>query len=293
MDVNVEENLESLEGVVDAAMQFVVAYGFQILGALLVLVIGIKVANWAARRTVQFGDKRDFDPTLTRFGGNVVRVMLLVLVIIITLGNFGITIAPFIAMAGAVAFGGTLAIQGPLSNYGAGLVLVLTRPFKVGSTVQIRGVHGVVEEINLAHTVLTGEDRERITIPNKEIVGQILVDSHQSRVVESRIVIANSEDADRASEIVRQAITDFIGAEQDNDAPPAQVGIHDFAYGGIVLGARFWVPSLRYFELRYAANRAIHNALRSAGVALVEPAAAAVAVDEERTQPAPGFNDNA
>lgn len=287
--MDVEQNLDSLQGVIDTVLEFVVAYGFQILGALVVLVIGLKIAGWAARKTVDFGSKRDFDPTLTKFAGNVVRVILVVMIIIITLGNFGITIAPFIAMAGAVAFGGTLAIQGPLSNYGAGLVLILTRPFKVGSTVQIKGVHGVVEEINLAHTLLTGEDGERITIPNKEIVGQILVDSHQNRVVESRVVIRNDQDADRASDVVRQAIASF--AAEGDAAPAIQVGVHDFTYGGIVLGARFWVPSLRYYEIRYSANRAILRALRDAGIVLVEPAAAAVILDES-DQPLPGVKDD-
>jgi small conductance mechanosensitive channel len=283
-------NIESVEALVDALVEFAVAYGFQILGALVVLVIGLKISSWAARRTVDFGAKRDFDPTLTKFGGNVVRVLLIAVVIIITLGNFGITIAPFIAMAGAVAFGGTLALQGPLSNYGAGLVLILTRPFKVGSTIQVKGVHGVVEEINMAHTVLNGEDGETITIPNKEIVGQVLVDSHQFRVVESRIVVRTDQDLDHATAVLREAIADYSAVE---DVPPPQVGVHDFTYGGVVLGARFWVPSLSYFQLRYEANRKIYNALRAAGIAFVEPASAAVVHGAPEIQAPPPTGDAA
>ena len=273
MDEPVDLSFESFELLIDTVVGFAVAYGFQILGALVVLVIGLKVSSWAARRTVDFGTKRDFDPTLTNFAGNVVRVILIAFVIIITLGNFGITIAPFIALAGAVAFGATLAIQGPLSNYGAGLVLILTRPFKVGSTIQVKGVYGVVQEINLAATVLKGEDGEKITIPNKEIVGQVIVDSHEYRVIETKVIIRNDQDVDGASAIVRNAIAEFAEIE---GAPPPQVGVHDFTYGGVVLGARFWVPSLRYFQIRYQANRKIYNALRGGGIAFVEPGAAAV-----------------
>ena len=277
-------NIESVEALVDALVEFAVTYGFQIMGALVVLVIGLMVSGWIGRRTVAFGAKRGFDPTLTKFAGNVVRVILIAVVIIITLGNFGITIAPFIAMAGAVAFGSTLALQGPLSNYGAGLVLILTRPFKVGSTIQVKGVHGVVEEINLANTVLRGEDGETITIPNKEIVGQVLIDSHQFRVVESRIVVRTDQDVDRAAAVLREAIAQYVAAE---GVPPPQVGVHDFTYGGVVLGARFWVPSLSYFQLRYEANRKIYNSLRTAGIAFVEPANAAVVHGEAESPPSP------
>ena len=78
----------------------------------------------------------------------------LVFVVIMALGKFGISIAPFIAAIGAVAFGASFAIQGPLSNYGAGLVIILTRPFVVGNTINVKGVGGVVEEIKLASETL-------------------------------------------------------------------------------------------------------------------------------------------
>jgi small conductance mechanosensitive channel len=136
----VETNLRTLAVLIEKAMEFVVAYGFQILGALLFLLVGLKLSGWLARRVIDIGTRRNFDPTLTRFGGNVVRVLLVGLVVIISLSNFGITIAPLVALAGAVAFGGTLAIQGPLSNYGAGLAIILTRPFRVGNTIEVQGI---------------------------------------------------------------------------------------------------------------------------------------------------------
>ena len=84
----------------------------------------------------------------------------------------------------------TFALQGPLSNYGACLSIILSRPFVVGNTVTVKGVSGVVEEVSLAVTVLRGEDGERITVPNKHVVGKVIVNSRNSRIVESRIGIA-------------------------------------------------------------------------------------------------------
>lgn len=279
-----EQEIQTLTILFDNLVEFVVAYGFQILGALIVFFVGLKAANWAGRKTVEFGTKRNFDPTLTKFASNVVRIFLIAVVAIITLSNFGITIAPLVALAGAAAFGGTLALQGPLSNYGAGIAIILTRPFAVGSTIQVQNTFGVVEEISLAATVLAGEDGERITVPNKEIVGQIIVNSHQHRVVETRFFIAHDQDSDKAIEAFEKAIAKYPAGE---GAPGPQVGVHDFTYGGIILGARFWVPSLKYYQSRYAVNREVLGALEAAGIALVPAAnpvflAAPLSPDDDR-----------
>ncbi len=279
-----EQEIQTLAILFDNLVEFVVAYGFQILGALIVFFIGLKAANWAGRKTVEFGTKRNFDPTLTKFASNVVRIFLIAVVAIITLSNFGITIAPLVALAGAAAFGGTLALQGPLSNYGAGIAIILTRPFAVGSTIQVQNTFGVVEEISLAATVLTGEDGERITVPNKEIVGQIIVNSHQHRLVETRFFIAHDQDSDKAIEAFEKAIAKYPAGE---GAPGPQVGVHDFTYGGVILGARFWVPSLKYYQSRYAVNREVLGALEAAGIALVPAAnpvflAAPLSPDDDR-----------
>lgn len=273
VEQQIDRQVETVSVLIDAAAEFVVAYGFQILGALVVLLIGIKIAGWAARKTVAFGERRGFDPTITKFAGNVVRVLVLAVVVVITLSNFGIAISPLVALAGAAAFGGTLAIQGPLSNYGAGISIILSRPFTVGNTIQVRGTHGVVQDISLAHTVLTGEDGERITIPNKEIVGQIIVNSHACRVVETRIAIGADQDVAAAIGAIRAALAE---RPTEEGAPPPQVGVHGFTYGGIVLGARFWVPSLKYFAERYAVNRAIVETLAGAGIPMLPAAGAAV-----------------
>ncbi len=261
----IEQQLAFAESLVDTLLEFLVAYGFQILGAIVILIIGLKVSGWVAGRVVVMCEKRNFDPTLSRFGGNVVRIIMIGIVIIITLGNFGITIAPLIALAGAGAFGLTMALQGPLSNYGAGLAIILTRPFVVKNTIRVRGTYGVVEEIKLSHTELRGDDGELITVPNKEIVGQVLINSQENRIVEPRIFIAAGQDVERAIAAVRGAIEAFPRGE---DIPAPQVGVHDFAYGGTVVGARFWVPSETYYQHRYEINQAILEALAKASIDL-------------------------
>ena len=269
-----DQQVENVSHWVDVITEFAVTYGFTILGAVVFWLIGLRVASWAAQKVAKLLEAKEIDVTLARFIGNVVRVVMMVLLVIITLGNFGISTAPLIALAGASAFGATMAIQGPLSNYGAGVAIILTRPFTVGNTITVnRDNSGVVEDITLAHTILIGEDGEKITIPNKEIVGRVIVNSHQRRVVQTKIALADEADVDQAIKIVREALSGFTDIQE---GPESQIGIHDFAYGGVILGLRFWAPSKRYFELRYQVNEAAFKALKAAGIPFMAPVPQAV-----------------
>ncbi len=266
----VEQQLEVVTKYADMLVEFGIEYGFQIFGALVFLLIGLKVASWIGGRVSRILEAKKIDVTLSRFIGNVVKIIAIVFLVIITLGNFGVSIAPLIALAGAGAFGATIAIQGPLSNYGAGVSIILSRPFVVGNTITLsKGASGVVEEITLAHTILTGEDGEKITVPNKEIVGRVIVNSDASRVVETKIAIKAEQDMATVKAACRKALAtvpDIHGGTEP------EVGLHDFTYGGLVIGIRFWVPSSRYFELRYTVNEALVSALQEAGIQMMAAA---------------------
>jgi small conductance mechanosensitive channel len=269
----VEEQFQTVTRLVDIAVEFAVAYGLQLLGALVILLIGLKVASLAGARVVRLCEHKNLDVTLARFFGSMVKLLIVVIVVIITLSNFGIDIAPLVALAGAGAFGLSFALSGPLSNYGAGLVIILTRPFVVGDTIEVRRVSGVVDEVTLSMTTLIGEDQERIVIPNRQIVGEILVNSDAHRIVESQLVIESQNDPEVAIAAIEAALSDFDGLAEG--AAP-QVGIHDFNFGGIVIGLRYWVPSSRYYQTRYAVNQTALAALKAKGISLLPAGRVAV-----------------
>ncbi len=258
-----QQDFNSLNKLIEVAMDFAVRYGLQILGALVVFFIGLKLAMWLGQRTADFAERKKLDVTLARFFGNVVKIVVLIAVVLITLGNFGISIAPLIALAGASAFGATLAIQGPLSNYGAGLAIILSRPFVVGDTIEVKNVSGVVEDITLAATRLRNEDGEEITVPNKSINGEIIVNSRSHRVVDTRVTLEHGADHIAAFDAIRKALAGFEGV---TTGPAPQIGIHEFTPAGVVVGVRYWAPSRQYFQTRYSANTAILEALRTASI---------------------------
>ncbi len=260
--------LRTLQNLANAATAFVVDYGFQIIGAMIILVLGLWAARWAARVVERLCGRGRLDITLSRFIANIARVLVLVFVVIIVLGKFGINISPLIAALGAVAFGGTLALQGPLSNYGAGISIILARPFVVGNTLTVQGVSGVVEEITLANTRLRTEDDERITIPNKKLVDEILINSFENRIVEGRIGISYADDPETAIELIGQVLAEQEGVV---GRPQAQIGIQAFADSAIELAYRYWVPTDRYYEVQFATNQRIHAALGAAGIHMPYP----------------------
>ncbi|MCG8325222.1 MAG: mechanosensitive ion channel family protein [Thiotrichales bacterium] len=263
-----EQEIESLQKMVDIASEIAIEYGFQFVAAIIILLIGWQIAKWVAGLVIRLCQKAGLDITLSKFFSGVAKILVLVFVVIIALGKFGITIAPFIAALGAVAFGGTLALQGLLSNFAAGLTIILTRPFVVNDTIKIQGVIGVVEEIKLGYTMLMTEDGEEVLIPNKQIVGEILHNSHENMVVESVINIDYQDKPGTAVDIIHAVLNEHDNVSND---PAPQVGIQDFGDWSIVIGFRYWVQTKMYFQTRYQVNNAIFEKIRAAGINIPSP----------------------
>lgn len=262
------EELAGLQKIYEMLMEFVVNYSFQVVGAIIIMVLGFIVARWLGKLITGFCLKRKMDITLSKFFGNVTKMLVLIFAVIITMGKFGISIAPFIAALGALAFGSTLALQGPLSNFGAGLTIIITRPFVVSNTITIQGVSGIVKEITLTCTILDTEDGEEITIPNKHIVGEILRNSFANRVVEGSIGIAYHDNPDTGIETIHKTLAQFPQVVKE---PAPQIGIQEFADSAIVIGMRYWVPTNQYFQTLFQVNQNIYKDLMEAGITIPFP----------------------
>jgi len=262
------DEIKAAERYIDMIIEFGAKYGFQVLAAVITLIVGLIVARWLSGLVIRVCDKRNLDVTLSRFLGNVVKLIIIGFVLMMALGKLGIAITPLIAALGAVAFGSSLALSGLLSNYGAGLSIIISRPFVVGDTIKVKGVSGVVEEIGLGATQLSNEDGEKITIPNKHIVGEILTNSFENKVVEMAIGVSYTDDSQQATRIIREALKK-IPAIVDSPAP--QIGIQEFADSSVNIGMRYWVPTNRYFQTLYQANLAVYTDLNEAGITIPFP----------------------
>ena len=264
----VNDNLAQIQKVTGIVIEFLVAYSFQIVGAILLFIIGAWIAGKIGNKVERIMRGRDIDITLSRFTGSIVKVMVLVLVTMIALGNLGISVTPLLAALGALGLGVGLAIQGMLSNYAAGFTIIITRPFVVGDTIKVQGVAGLVDEVHLGYTILINEDNVRIQIPNRLVIGEILHNSNNNSLIELSIGVAYHSNTQQVIELIQSALS------QLDDIEPTHtpiVGIDNFGDSSINFGVRFWAPTTKHFELRYAANKLIHDAIVSAGIEIPFP----------------------
>ncbi len=264
----IQEGIVMAQKLGETAIELLVKYGFQVLGGIVILFIGWKIASWAARLFVKFGEKKHFDVTLTKFLANIIRTAIMIFVILMAIEKFGVTIAPMVAAASALIFGTSFALQAPLSNYAAGLMVILTRPFVVGDTIQLKGVGGIVQEVKLPSTVLITEDGEKITIPNKEVVGEILLNSAANKVVEITVGVSYGDDPAHAIDVIRKALE---AEPRVQKTPAAQIGIDHFGDSAIAVGLRYWVPTNEYYHAKYAVNLSIFKALQAAKITIPFP----------------------
>ncbi len=268
MEDTITQQFDFLAQIYQVAVDYLVGYSFQLLGAVLVIVAGFIVGRWISNFMLRVLEKRNVDITLRQFIASSVKLLVLVMFGIIALSQLGISITPMIAAIGGVAVGLSLALQGPVSNYGAGLMIILTRMYRVGDTINTQGCSGQVEEITLAATQLRAEDGEIITIPNKFIVGEIHSNSETNRIVEGVIGIAYAEDPNRAINLIRGVLN-----SQDSvvKSKSPEVGITTFGDSSINIEYRYWAPTGGYFRTIHQVNLAIFEAFRAENVAIPFP----------------------
>jgi small conductance mechanosensitive channel len=262
------DEIGDVQNLVNTVIDFFVNYSFQVIGAILVLIVGVIVARSLSSFLMKLFERKNFDITLSKFAAAAVKGTIIGFAILVALGKFGITIAPFIAALAALAFGASFAIQGPLSNYGAGLVIILTRPFVVGNTIKVGEVSGIVEEVNLGATILTDEDGVKITVPNKHIVGEVLYNSEECKIVEELVGISYDGNPEEAIRIIKNTLDEFQEISKD---PTPRVGIQEFGDSSINIGVRYWIPTKTYFETLYSVNLAVYKELKQANIEIPFP----------------------
>lgn len=268
MGEDIQNELKQLEFVYNTIINFFVNYSFQLLGAMLVFLIGLFVARKVSNAVLRLCERKALDITLSRFVANVVRVIVIIMVAIICLNKIGISITPFIAAIGAASLGAGLAVQGLLSNYGAGFNIIITRPFVVGDTISVQGVSGLVRDIYLAYTVLVTEDDVEITIPNKHIVGEILHNSHSVTLVELAVGVSYGSDLDKVTGLLQSAVA---GHSLSNDTKAPQVGIANFGDSGVDIEIRFWADTDKINAAKFALNKVVWDTLKANSIDIPFP----------------------
>src|SRR5262245_21009857 len=195
-----------MEEIQRTVVKFLTEYGFQIIGAVIILVAGAMAARWLGRISDQWFEKKQVEPPIRMLAVRVIRLLVFTLAAVLALEKCGVPIAPMVAGIGVAGVGIGLAMQHVLSNLVAGLTIIFTKPFRVGEYVALVGVQGQVNMVQLFTTTLTHPDQSRVVIPNRKIVGEILHNYGTVRQLDLSVGVAYGTDIKEAVTVVREIL---------------------------------------------------------------------------------------
>ena len=166
--------MENTDKILDALVDFATGYGIEVVGAIAVLIVGRIVAGWARKLVRKALGRTDVDRAIVSFLDSLAYYGIIVFTVISALKNFGVETASLVAVLGAAGFAVGFALQGSLSNFAAGVMLLVFRPFRIGDFVDAGGAAGTVREMNLFTTVVHSPDNIKIIVPNSKIFGDTI-----------------------------------------------------------------------------------------------------------------------
>jgi small conductance mechanosensitive channel len=222
----------------DVVIDLVIRYGFQVLGAIVILAAGAIVGRWLGRLVDRQLRARAMEPPMRQLITRSLFIVVMLFAVVVALDKFGFQIAPLVAGIGVAGIGIGIALQGVLSNVVAGLSIIFTKPFRVGEYIEIAGVQGDVASIELFSTTLLHADLSRVIIPNRKLVGEILHNFGTMRQLHLTVTVPLVADVGAAL----AAATDVVTRNERVLKDPAPViGIAQIGDGGIKIGVNPWV----------------------------------------------------
>lgn len=236
----------------------------------LILMIGHYVAKWVRAKIRGGMDRPEVDRTLTKFAGNFAYYALFLLALFAALETLGVETASFVAVLAATGFAIGLALQGTLSNFAAGVLLLLFRPFDVGDYVEVADETGFVHEIQLFFTRIRTRDNHLVIVPNDEIFGSTIHNYFAREIVRVDCDVGTDypADIDATREVLLEAARSVEGRLEEEGEQAALVELGD---SSIAWQVRIWAEAEDYFRLRQELTRAVKYALDDAGIGIPYP----------------------
>ena len=245
-----------MENYIILFQKYVVEYGIKLIGAVAILVIGL----WTAKLTTNFFNrtltKRDVDITLVKFFTAIVRILLIIFVVLAAIDQVGIETTSLVAILGAAGLAVGFALQGSLSNFASGVMLIIFRPIKVGDFIEGGGMSGSVKEIGIFVTILTTPDNKAIYVPNSKLTSDNIVNysTNDTRRVDLKFGISYSDDIDKAKKAIHEVLE--VNEKLLKDPAP-NVQLHELADSSVNFIVRPWVKSGDYWPVYWELTEAI------------------------------------
>lgn len=255
-----------LEGHGDTIIQ----YGWNIVAAFILLFIGKLVAKLLAKGTEKLLLRRKVDITVVHFIAALIRYITLAFSVVAALGRLGIETSSIIAVIGAAGLAVGLALQGSLSNFAAGVLLVSLRPFSAGNLVQIGTITGVVHSVHIFSTTLMTADNKEVVIPNGKIIGDSIINysRHPFRRIDLTIGVDYQSRISEVKEVIQQVI------ERDTRIVKKRgmtIRLGELGASSLNFTVRVWVKNVDYWDVYYDLLENIKEALDSKNIMIPCP----------------------
>ena len=262
---------EQLQELIDWLVLQFSTLGLNVLGAILILIVGFWIANRIRNWIRKALDKApNIDDTLTTFLASLARYTVIAITILAVLGQFGIETTSFIAVLGAAGLAVGLALQGTLSNVAAGVMLLVFRPFKIGQFVEVAGQSGTVKGLSLFTTELATPDNVQIIIPNADVWGSAVknYNGHDTRRCDITMGISYSTDINQAMKVMED-----IWSKDDRilKDPEAFQGVVNLGDSSVDIVVRLWVKGSDYWPLKFDLTKQFKEAFDANGIDIPFP----------------------
>ncbi|MBK8971812.1 MAG: mechanosensitive ion channel [Hahellaceae bacterium] len=262
-------DLSKFEKYLDTAVELTIAYAPQLILAIITLMVGM----WLINRVLHAADNalsKRFDPTLTRFVQSLVSIGLKAILLVAVAGMIGVETTSFIAVVGAAGLAIGLALQGNLSNFASGVMILIFKPFKVGDVIDGAGFVGTVKEIQIFTTVLITADNRRIIIPNSQLSNNPItnITAEPTRRVDCLFGIGYGDDIDQAKASIRAVIKDDARILKE---PAETVVVSALGDSSVNITVRVWCNAADYWPIFFDLQENVKKRFDKDGISIPYP----------------------
>jgi small conductance mechanosensitive channel len=259
-----------MENIQEYIVEMVITYGPRLIGAILVLYIGLKIIKWFERWLLKKMEAKNVDPSLRPFFKSLAGTLLRVLLVISVMSMIGIQMTSFIAILGAAGLAVGLALSGALQNFAGGIIILIFKPFKVGDFISAQDYMGTVVEIQIFNTILKTPDHKTIIIPNGGLSTSAMTNfsTQPTRRIDWTFGIAYGDSFDKAKEVILSLIQQDERILKD---PAPFVALSELADSSVDIVVRVWVNSADYWGVFFQVNENVYKIFSREGINIPFP----------------------
>lgn len=261
---------ETIQKGLDVIIPFVTQYGMQVLGAIIILVLGKFASRLGSRLTRKALERGKVDAAVVGFTSSMVGIAIMAFAVLAALAKFGIQTTSFIAVLGAAGLAVGLALQGSLSNFASGVMILIFRPIRVGDLVETGGYLGKIADVGIFVTTMNTLDNQKVIIPNSVITGNVInnVNGNGTRRVDMVAGISYGDDMTKAKRILEGILAAHPKVLKD---PEPTVAVKELGDSSVNLVVRPWVNADDYWTVWFDVTQSTKEEFDKQGVSIPFP----------------------